>query len=92
MPKRVAIVTGGNKGIGYAIVRGLGKKFDGDVYLTARNVERGLAAVQKLKNEDNISVKFHQLDIDNEDSVQTLSDFIKETYNGVVLPQIYILC
>ena len=27
-------VTGGNKGIGFAIVRGLCKAFDGDVYLT----------------------------------------------------------
>ena len=33
---RVAIVTGGNKGIGYATCRALSKKFDGDVYLTAR--------------------------------------------------------
>jgi carbonyl reductase 1 len=31
---RVALVTGSNKGIGYAIVKGLAQKFDGDVYLT----------------------------------------------------------
>ena len=34
---RIAVVTGGNKGIGFAIVRGLCKQFDGDVILTARN-------------------------------------------------------
>lgn len=34
--KKVAIITGGNKGIGYEIVRGLGKKFDGLVYLTGK--------------------------------------------------------
>lgn len=27
-------MSGSNKGIGFAIVRGLCKKFDGDVYLT----------------------------------------------------------
>lgn len=32
--KRVAIVTGSNKGIGYYIVKRLCKEFDGIVYLT----------------------------------------------------------
>jgi hypothetical protein len=32
--KRVAIVTGSNKGIGFEIVKGLCQKFDGIVYLT----------------------------------------------------------
>ena len=62
---KVAIVTGSNKGIGLAIVRGLAKTFEGDVYLTSRNEERGLEAVQKLKNQG-IHVLYHQLDISNE--------------------------
>ena len=62
---KVAIVTGSNKGIGLAIVRGLAKTFDGDVYLTSRNEERGLQAVQKL-NDQGINVLYHQLDISNE--------------------------
>lgn len=45
---RVAIVTGGNKGIGYAIVQGLAKDFKGDVYLTARNPKLGMESVTKL--------------------------------------------
>ena len=32
--KRLAIVTGSNKGIGFEIVKALAKDFDGDVYLT----------------------------------------------------------
>lgn len=32
--KRVAIVTGSNKGIGFEIVKALAKDFDGNVYLT----------------------------------------------------------
>ena len=62
---KVAIVTGSNKGIGLAIVRGLAKTFEGDVYLTSRNEERGLEAVQKLENQG-IHVLYHQLDISNE--------------------------
>ena len=31
---RVAVVTGSNQGIGYAIVKGLAKDFDGVTYLT----------------------------------------------------------
>ena len=48
----VAIVTGGNKGIGYEIVRGLirSKKF-GTIYLTARSDARGKAAVDVLNRE-----------------------------------------
>lgn len=33
---KVAVVTGSNKGIGFAIVKGLAKTFQGDVYLTGR--------------------------------------------------------
>lgn len=32
--KKVAIVTGSNKGIGFEIIKGLCKNFDGIVYLT----------------------------------------------------------
>ena len=34
MSNKVAVVTGSNKGIGLAIVKGLCKSFDGKVYLT----------------------------------------------------------
>ena len=79
---KVAIVTGANKGIGFAIVKGLGKIFDGDVFLTARNTERGMAAVKALE-EENIKVKFHQLDIDDPKSNAALAAFIKEKYGGI---------
>jgi NAD(P)-dependent dehydrogenase (short-subunit alcohol dehydrogenase family) len=41
-------VTGGNKGIGYAIAAGLCERFNGTVYLTARDEARGREAVAKL--------------------------------------------
>jgi carbonyl reductase 1 len=84
MSSKVAIVTGGNKGLGFAIVKGLAKSFDGDVYLTARSEDRGQTAVKELEAEI-LKVHFHQLDIDNEASIQTLATFIKEKYGGLDL-------
>ena len=81
MSTRLAIVTGGNKGIGLAVVRGICKQFDGDVYLTSRDSERGLAAVKQLEGEG-LKVKFHQLDITSRDSISTLKDHIEKNYNG----------
>ncbi|KAM7260905.1 hypothetical protein ACFE04_026380 [Oxalis oulophora] len=85
----VAIVTGGNKGIGYEICRKLAlttttNKEDGIlVVLTARDKERGLEAVEKLKNEsglDNHRLIFHQLDVSDPASVHSLLLFIQSTF------------
>ena len=75
-------VTGSNKGIGYGIVKELCSKFDGDVFLTSRDEERGLAAVKKL-NTLGFNPKFHQLDIDDEKSVNNLRDYLKANYGGL---------
>uniref|UniRef100_A0A8C3T9J3 carbonyl reductase (NADPH) n=1 Tax=Chelydra serpentina TaxID=8475 RepID=A0A8C3T9J3_CHESE len=78
----VAVVTGGNKGIGFAIVRALCKQFTGDVYLTARDPGQGQAAVTKLR-EEGLSPLFYQLDIKDLQSIRTLRDFLKEKYGGL---------
>jgi len=79
---KVAIVTGSNKGIGLSIVRSLCKQFDGDVFLTSRNNERGHAAVKLLEGEG-LKPKYHQLDIENSESVDKLFDFMMKEYGGV---------
>uniref|UniRef100_A0A2K6CZ68 Carbonyl reductase (NADPH) n=1 Tax=Macaca nemestrina TaxID=9545 RepID=A0A2K6CZ68_MACNE len=79
---RVALVTGGNKGIGLAIVRDLCRLFSGEVVLTARDVARGQAAVQQLQAEG-LSPRFHQLDIDDLQSIRTLRDFLLKEYGGL---------
>ncbi|XP_076838578.1 carbonyl reductase [NADPH] 1 [Brachyhypopomus gauderio] len=82
MSRKVALVTGSNKGIGFAVVRSLCKQYDGDVYLTARDVGRGEAAVEAL-NTEGLSPLFHQLDITDPASVRTARDFFKKEYGGV---------
>ncbi|XP_030603618.1 carbonyl reductase [NADPH] 1-like [Archocentrus centrarchus] len=82
MSTRVVVVTGSNKGIGLAIVRALCKQFEGDVFLTARDVSRGEEAVQAL-NTEGLKPMFHQLDIDDLNSIKTAADFFKEKYGGV---------
>ncbi|XP_056021696.1 carbonyl reductase [NADPH] 1-like [Ostrea edulis] len=82
MTTKVAVVTGSNKGIGYAIVRGLCKQFQGDVFVTARNEELGKKAVQSL-NDEGFNPKFHQLDINDQTSIEAFRDFIKSTYGGL---------
>lgn len=82
--RKVAVVTGGNKGIGLAIVRGLCKGFDGDIYLTARNKNLGLTAINNLENEG-ITVKFFCLDIRNDEQLKQLSEELKKDYGGLDL-------
>jgi len=80
--KKVAVVTGSNKGIGLAIVRGLCKVFDGDVFLTARNEERGKNAVSLLEKEG-LKPKFHILDINNHESIVTFKEYLEIRYKGL---------
>ena len=79
---RVALVTGANKGIGFAITRDLCRQFSGDVVLTARDAARGRAAVQQLQAEG-LSPRFHQLDIDDLQSIRALRDFLRKEYGGL---------
>ncbi|KAI3937383.1 hypothetical protein MKW92_024971 [Papaver armeniacum] len=74
---RCAVVTGGNKGIGFEICRQLAASGI-SVVLTARDVTKGLEAVEKLKNSFGLSnVVFHQLDLTNPISLPSLAEFVR---------------
>ncbi|KAI9109825.1 hypothetical protein K1719_018866 [Acacia pycnantha] len=80
--KRYAVVTGGNKGMGFQICKQLASNGI-TVVLTARDEKRGLEAVEKLKSESGVSgeVYFHQLDVTNPAaSVPSLANFIKTKF------------
>uniref|UniRef100_A0A5B7BQA1 Short-chain dehydrogenase/reductase n=1 Tax=Davidia involucrata TaxID=16924 RepID=A0A5B7BQA1_DAVIN len=77
--KRVAVVTGGNKGIGLEISRQLASN-GVVVVLTARDEKRGLEAVKNLQASGFSNVIFHQLDVIDPASIASLADFIKTQF------------
>ena len=79
--KRVAVVTGGNKGIGFAICRQLASR-GLRVVLTARDARRGEQACRKLGAEG-ADVVFHALDVDNDDSVVGLTRYLEKEQGRV---------
>uniref|UniRef100_A0A914EDH0 Carbonyl reductase n=1 Tax=Acrobeloides nanus TaxID=290746 RepID=A0A914EDH0_9BILA len=85
---KIYAVTGSNKGIGYAIVKGLSEKISNAIiYLLARNSALGESALTKLKSESNgkqiSEVKFHQLDITNDESSKRFAEYLKSTHGGL---------
>jgi len=80
----VAVVTGANKGIGYWITKNLllSNKLS-HVILTARNTNLGKAAQETLSTEchsTNTKLLFHQLDIEDEKSIDNFSSFLSENF------------
>lgn len=80
---RYAVVSGGNKGIGYETCKQLASKGI-VVVLTSRDEKRGLEAIQRLKKEANITnddqLLFHQLDVMDPESISSLVDFINTKF------------
>ena len=68
--------------IGFAVVRALCQKYDGDVILTSRDESKGRKAIEELQKED-LNPKYHVLDICQEESVVKFREFIKSSYKGI---------
>ncbi|KAK3144159.1 hypothetical protein QOZ80_4AG0309470 [Eleusine coracana subsp. coracana] len=78
--KRIALVTGGNKGVGLETCRQLASK-GLKVVLTARNDARGLEAVEAIRHAGGDSdVVFHQLDVTDPSSAARLADFVRDQF------------
>ena len=78
MSKKIALITGANKGIGFETARQLGKQ-GVSIIAASRNKERGIAAVEKLHTEG-IDAEFLQLDVDNDAEIQFAFEFIQNKY------------
>ncbi len=76
--ERIAVVTGGNKGIGKEICRQLAKK-GVRVVLTARDETRGEAARAELEK-DGTSVVFRQLNVTDSASIAGLAAFVEKEF------------
>ncbi|KIW94027.1 uncharacterized protein Z519_05343 [Cladophialophora bantiana CBS 173.52] len=98
---RVGVCTGSNKGIGLAIVRQLALQYPRSprnsgpllIYLTARNEERGQAALESIKLDPQLKrakalriyggladVKYLPLDIDSKQSIEEFAAMIKREH------------
>ena len=53
-----------------------------DLFLLARNVDNGRKAVEELSKQGLVA-RFHQLDIENTESIQKFSAYLKETHGGI---------
>jgi len=78
MDKRLALVTGANRGIGYEICRQLARK-GLRVVLTSRDPETGREARKKLAKEG-LDVLHHQLDVTDQASVAAIARHIESEY------------
>src|SRR4051812_24826673 len=74
--KRVAVVTGGNRGIGLEVCRQLAKA-GLDVVLCSRDESIGAHAAKSLSTVG-LEVNSHQLDVTSDDSVRSLIDDVGE--------------
>ncbi|WP_245947611.1 SDR family NAD(P)-dependent oxidoreductase [Bacillus taeanensis] len=76
--QKVALVTGGNRGIGYELVKQLALK-GFKVILASRNPERGHEAAQKLKD-SNLDVSFVVMDVDDQESINHAVTIVNKEY------------
>lgn len=76
--EKIAVVTGGNKGIGFGICRSLAKQGIRTI-LTARDVSKGEIAKEQLKQEG-LEIIFHPLDVTDENSIDSLVSFLSKEF------------
>jgi carbonyl reductase 1 len=86
----VAVVTGANKGIGYALVKRLAE-MGLTVILTARDFERGSKAAHALRAQGLIHVHFFPLDVSDPASINAFVSFFNINFGSLdILVSIYI--
>ncbi len=76
--EKIAVVTGGNKGIGFGICRSLAKQGIRTI-LTARDVSKGEIAKEQLKQEG-LEIIFHPLDVTDGNSIDSLARFLAKEF------------
>ena len=83
--RRIALVTGANQGIGFALVAGLATRLNPEdlVLLTGRNPERVTEAVARI---DGVArVEGRVLDVTDAAAIAALADELRDEYGGVDL-------
>ncbi|HEY5931027.1 MAG TPA: SDR family NAD(P)-dependent oxidoreductase [Burkholderiales bacterium] len=81
MDKRLAVVTGSNKGIGLEVCRQLARK-GLRVVLTSRDQAKGLKA-QAVLEKEGLDVLYHELDVTEKNSIAVLAKFLEGEHDRV---------
>lgn len=76
--KKVALITGANKGLGFETARQLGKQ-NIKVLVGARDEARGREAAEKLQNEG-FDAEFVLIDVTNEKTLEAAAKNVEENY------------
>ena len=79
--KRIAVVTGANRGLGLEIARQLASR-GLHVILTARNPRSGADALRRLQAEK-LPAELRKLDVNSSEDAQALAQYIKESHGHV---------
>ncbi|MFL6355367.1 MAG: SDR family NAD(P)-dependent oxidoreductase, partial [Nitrososphaeraceae archaeon] len=69
--KRIALVTGGNRGLGYETCRQLAQ-LGLTVLLGARDLSKGKSAAYQLNEKEGLDVMFYQLDVSDTNSISNV--------------------
>ncbi len=78
MSKKIALITGANKGLGFETAKQLGKE-NITIIAASRNKERGEKAVAALKAEG-VDAEFLQLNVDSPTDITNAFDYINNKY------------
>jgi len=79
MDKRVAVVTGGNRGIGLEICRQLAKRGDLRVVLAGRDLGKAKSAVKSIKNQI-VEVIPVVLDVSSASSIKNFANYVAKQF------------
>ncbi|NHM30234.1 SDR family NAD(P)-dependent oxidoreductase [Neobacillus terrae] len=76
--RKIALITGGNKGIGFELSKQLAEK-NFQVLLGSRDRDKGQKTVSSLQKQG-YEVSFVELDVDNTESIQKAVECVQQTY------------
>ncbi|HSS47110.1 MAG TPA: SDR family oxidoreductase [Burkholderiales bacterium] len=80
MDRKIAVVTGANRGIGFEICRQLARK-EITVVLTSRDEAKGQMAVAQLRSEG-LEAEFHQLEVTDGPGIRRLAHYLERKYGA----------
>jgi NAD(P)-dependent dehydrogenase (short-subunit alcohol dehydrogenase family) len=77
--KKIALVTGGNRGLGYETCRQLAQ-LGLRVLLGARDLTKGKSAAYQLNEKEGLDVMFYEVDVSNQKSIYSIAKEVDQRF------------